>query len=146
MSKKIRITESQLEYISKMIAEESQVDENIFNKITDPIKNTYYGVKGAVTGYGYNYMKDLSELKNLVQQLKQHDAQNQKIMGRITQLNNNIVNAKMRPEYKKSLMDSINGTIQNFNQYQQFLNSLFISLIPILFAGKIVIMSSPYEK
>jgi hypothetical protein len=129
--KKIRITETQLKKITEQIAKESQLSEDILNPIKRPFrkaKDVFYGVKGAVTGQGYSYMKDVSELKTLIQQLKEHDKQNDALINRILQLNNNIYKSKMRPDSKKDLVDNVNGILTNYRNYKQFSDAIYNQL------------------
>jgi len=63
--KKIIITESQLE---KLIDSNktSEMEEGVF----DSLKDVYHGVRGIYKGYGYDYFKYSSALKNVARDIQ----------------------------------------------------------------------------
>ena len=122
----IRISESELiKIISEVIKEQNQLNENIFNKITDPIKNVYHGLKGAVkTGHGYQYMRYASELSNLTRDLKKFDIPNEKIMIRLKNMYTEVQSLNMRQDLKDNILNGIKGAYTSFKAYTNYIDSL----------------------
>lgn len=87
--KKIVITEAQLE---KLIESNKLTDmeEGIF----DPIKNAYQGVRGIYKGYGYEFFKYSSELKNILKDLNNiNDNIADKYTNKLAELKNKLNSA-----------------------------------------------------
>lgn len=122
----ITISESELKkVISEIIKEQNQLNENILNKIVDPIKNVYHGLRGALkTGHGYDYMKYASELNNLTRDLKKFDVPNEKIMLRLKNMYGEVYALNMRQDLKNNILNAIKGAYTNFRTYTNFIDSL----------------------
>ena len=122
----ITISESELrKVIIESIKEQNQLNENILNKIIDPIKNVYHGLRGALkTGHGYDYMKYASELNNITRDLKKFDAPNEKIMLRLKTMYNEVRVLNMRQDLKNNVLNAIKGAYNSFRTYTNYIDSL----------------------
>ena len=109
MAKVIKLTESDLNRLVQRVIEEQEMEEGIF----DPIVNTYQGLKGVWRGYGYDYFKYLSSLRQLTRKLKKLDEPNAKIMTQLKDLKNKVQGSKMPPDKKQNLETSIDGAIKS---------------------------------
>ena len=120
MAKVIKLTESDLNRLVQRVIEEQEMEEGIF----DPIVNTYQGLKGVWRGYGYDYFKYLSSLRQLTRKLKKLDEPNAKIMTQLKDLKNKVQGSKMPPDKKQNLETSIDGAINHFTAYSNLINTI----------------------
>lgn len=120
MGKVIKLTESDLNRLVQRVIEEQEMEEGIF----DPLVNTYQGLKGAWRGYGYDYFKYLSSLRQLTRKLKKLDEPNAKIMTQLKDLKSKVQSSKMPPERKQNLETSIDGAISHFTAYSNLINTI----------------------
>lgn len=126
MKRTVILSESQLnEIIKEVIKENNMLNEGLLDKVIDPLRNTYHGFRGMVKGFGKDYFRYASELKNIVRDLKKFDVPNEKIMIRLTNMYNEVQNLNMRPELKKNILDAIKGAITNFRMYTNYIDSLY---------------------
>ena len=65
MKRKIYLTESQMNLVVNRIIKENELQEGIF----DSISNVYQGLKGFWRGEGYDFFKYLNSLKNMAKDL-----------------------------------------------------------------------------
>jgi HEPN domain-containing protein len=120
MSKVIRLTETELNNLVKRVIQEQEMEEGIF----DPLVNAAQGLKGVWRGYGYDYFKYLSSLRQLTRKLKKLDAPNVKIMDQLRDLKNKVQSSKMPPDRKQNLLTSIDGAINHFTAYANLINTI----------------------
>ena len=120
MAKVVKLTESDLNRLVQRVIEEQEMEESIF----DPLVNTYQGLKGVWRGYGYDYFKYLSSLRQLTRKLKKLDEPNAKIMTQLKDLKNKVQSSKMPPDKKQNLETSIDGAINHFTAYSNLINTI----------------------
>ena len=120
MPKIVKLTESDIKRLVNKVIEEKEIEEGIF----DPIKDVYHGVKGLVRGQGYNYSKYTSSLQNLVKDLQRLDKPNHKIMIELTNLRKKVDGSRMSTDRKNELLRNIDGAINNFNTYANFIKRI----------------------
>lgn len=120
MAKVIKLTESDLNRLVQRVIEEQEMEEGIL----DPVVNTYQGLKGVWRGYGYDYFKYLSSLRQLTRKLKKLDEPNTKIMTQLKDLKTKVQSSKMPPERKKDLETAIDGAISHFSSYSNLINTI----------------------
>jgi HEPN domain-containing protein len=120
MKKIIYLTESDLYRISEKIIKEGEIEEGIF----DGISNIYQGLKGVWRGEGFEFFKHLSSLKNLAKELKKLDKPNVKIMTKLTELKSKISSSKMPDDKKGQLIYEIDEALKNFNEYSTHIDNL----------------------
>jgi hypothetical protein len=120
MKKIIYLTEEDLYKISQRIIKESEIEEGIF----DGISNMVQGLKGVWRGEGYDFFKYLNSLKNMAKELKKLDQPNIKIMTKLTDLKNKITASKMPPEKKGQLISEIEKALEKFNQYSTHIDNI----------------------
>ena len=123
MGKQIIINEEQLNELVKSLSEK-EIEEGIL----DPLKNRYQGLKGVFRGYGYDYFKMGSELRNIARQLRKLDQPNEKLMVKLRAMMIKAQASNMRPELKKNLVDAIQGAVTNFEDYKDYLNKLDVAI------------------
>ena len=120
MAIKIYITENQLNSVVKRLVNEEQIEEGIF----DGISNLYQGLKGVWRGEGFDFFKYLNSLKGMAKELKRLDAPNVKIMTKLTDLKNKISASTMPQEKKGQLIFEIDKALKNFKEYSEHINNL----------------------
>lgn len=126
MKKKVVITEEKLvRVIREVISENQEMHENLLNKVLDPLRNVYYGMKGAFkTGHGYDYMKYVSELRNIVRDLKRFDQPNEKIMIRLENIKTELQTKNIRQDLKDNLENAIDQAILHFRAYTKIIDKI----------------------
>jgi len=117
MNKKLIISEEEKNRILELHSEPKE-------GILDPVKNVYQGLKGVWRGEGYSYFKHLSELGNIVKQLKNLDKPNQSIMTKLDLLKNEILSSKMPQDKKDRLKTHIEQAISHFRTYETYVNAI----------------------
>lgn len=120
MPKIIKLTESDIKRLVNKVIEEKEIEEGIF----DPIKDVYHGVRGLVRGQGYSYSKYTSSLQNLVKDLQRLDKPNHKIMTELTNLRKKVDGSRIPTDRKNELLRNIDGAINNFNTYANFIKRI----------------------
>lgn len=120
MPKIIKLTESDIKRLVNKVIEEKEIEEGIF----DPIKDIYHGVRGFARGQGYSYSKYTSSLQNLVKDLQRLDRPNHKIMTELTNLRKKVEGSNMPMDRKNELLRNIDGAINNFNTYANFIKRI----------------------
>lgn len=120
MPKIVKLTESDIKRLVNKVIEEKEIEEGIF----DPIKDVYHGVRGLVRGQGYSYSKYTSSLQNLVKDLQRLDKPNHKIMTELTNLRKKVDDSRMPTDRKNELLRNIDGAINNFNTYAEFIKKI----------------------
>jgi len=115
-----RITESEIKKLSNKIIRESEIEEGIF----DSISNAFQGVKGFWRGEGYDFFKYLSSLKNMARDLKKLDKPNDKIMTKLKDLKVKITSSTMPQEKKGQLVFEIDKALENFDEYTSHISKL----------------------
>jgi regulator of replication initiation timing len=120
MKKIIYLTEQDLYKITQRVIEESEIEEGIF----DGISNITQGLKGVWRGEGYDFFKYLNSLKMMVKDLKKLDLPNKKIMTKLTDLKNKITTSKMPPEKRSQLISEIEKALEKFNEYSQHIDNI----------------------
>ena len=120
MGKVVKLTERELNNIVKRVIQEQEMEEGIF----DPLVNAAQGLKGVWRGYGYDYFKYLSSLRQLTRKLKKLDAPNVKIMDQLRDLKNKVQGSKMPPDKKDNLLKAIDGAINHFTVYANLINTI----------------------
>lgn len=119
MKKNIKITESQLNYLTEKV-HQKQIEEGIFGGI----KDIYQGLKGAWRGEGFPYFKYLSTLQRLTKDLKKLDQPNKKIMTQLTDLKSKISSSKMPTDKKDNLTKTIDAAIGHFDSYSNLIDKI----------------------
>jgi hypothetical protein len=109
MGKVIRLTESDLEKIVKKVIEEQETQEGL--------GDVYQGLRGVWRGYGYDYYKYYSMLRNLTRKLKKLDEPNTKIMTQLTDLKGKVQSSKMPAQSKFDLENAIDEAVNYFSSY-----------------------------
>jgi hypothetical protein len=120
MKKIIYLTEEDLYKISQRVIKESEIEEGIF----DGISNMVQGLKGVWRGEGYDFFKYLNSLKGMAKDLKKLDQPNIKIMTKLTDLKNKITASKMPPEKKGQLISEIEKALEKFNDYSYHIDNI----------------------
>lgn len=120
MKRKIYLTETQLNLVVNRIIKENELEEGIF----DSISNVYQGVKGFWRGEGYDFFKYLNSLKNMAKDLRKLDQPNLKIMNKLTDLKNKITSSTMPQEKKGQLVFEIDKALKNFEEYSKHIEKL----------------------
>lgn len=120
MAIRIHITEDQLNLVVKRIIKEEEIEEGIF----DGISNIYQGLKGVWRGEGYDFFKHLNSLKGMAKELKRLDTPNLKIMTKLTELKGKISTSTMPQEKKGLLIFEIDKALKNFKEYSEHINNL----------------------
>jgi hypothetical protein len=109
MGKVIRLTESDLEKIVKKVIEEQETQEGL--------GDVYQGLRGVWRGYGYDYYKYYSMLRNLTRKLKKLDEPNTKIMTQLSDLKDKVQASKMPEQSKFDLENTIEEAVNYFTSY-----------------------------
>jgi|688.fasta_scaffold287733_2 hypothetical protein len=120
MKRKIYLTETQLNLVVNRIIKENELEEGIF----DSISNVYQGIKGFWRGEGYDFFKYLNSLKNMAKDLRKLDQPNVKIMTKLTDLKNKITSSTMPQEKKGQLVFEIDKALKNFEEYSKHIEKL----------------------
>jgi len=122
MKRIVYLTEADLFRISKRVLEEQEIEEGIFDGISD----IYHGLVGIHRGEGYHFFKHLSTLRNMAKELKRLDLPNKKIMDKLLSLKDKISISKMDPSKKAQLIFEINAAMKHFDEYSSHIDNLEI--------------------
>lgn len=127
-TEKNRILEMyKIEKDSKPIISENQIDENIFNTISDK----WRGLKGVSQGYGRGYFESMSRLRRIVQKLKKLDEPNQKVMTELENLKKEVDSKNMPQDKKDAVKGLIDNSLYHFNKYND-INDRILTQIGLL--------------
>jgi len=82
-------------------------------------------MKGAFkTGHGYDYMKYVSELRNIARDLKRFDQPNEKIMVRLQNIKTELQTKNIRQDLKDKLDYAIDQALLHFRAYTKFIDKI----------------------
>ena len=116
MGKVIKLTEADLEKIVKRVIEEQETQEGI--------SDVYQGLKGVWRGYGYDYYKYTSTLRNLTRKLKKLDEPNTRIMTQLADLKGKVQASKMPAQSKFDLENEIDDAVNYFTSYANAIDKI----------------------
>ena len=114
MKKIVRISEEQLTtLINRVVVEQDNIDEGIF----DPITDFTTGIKGAKRGYGYDYFTHVSKLNRIVNKLKKLDLPNERVINELNSLHGKVSSLNIPKDRKDELIKNIGQTLQTWEWY-----------------------------
>lgn len=126
----MKITEQERKLILEMHESkknEQNIDENIFQNISDK----WTGLKGIVRGYGSGYFEGMSKLDRLIKRLKKLDEPNVKVMDELKDLKNKVQTYNIPQKRKQAIIDLIDNSVFHFEKYNS-INDQIITQIGTL--------------
>lgn len=114
MKKIVKLNEEQLtSLIKKVVSEQDNIDEGIF----DPISDFTTGVKGLKRGYGYDYFTHINKLNRIINRLKKLDSPNEKVINELNSLRGRVSSLNIPKDRKDELIKNIGQTLQTWKWY-----------------------------
>lgn len=110
--------------IKQIIREELDVNQEVNEDLFDPIRNVWSGLKGVYRGEGYGYYKYLSQLKNIVRDLKRMDEPNHEKMNKLNELNTNIQGSNLDTRKKRLINGMVLNATNHFKQYSDYIDQI----------------------
>lgn len=110
--------------IKQIIREELDVNREVTEDLFDSIRNVWSGLKGAYRGEGYSYYKYLSQLKNIVRDLKRMDEPNHEKMNKLNELNTNIQGSNLDTRKKRLINGMVLNATNHFKQYSDYIDQI----------------------
>ena len=110
--------------IKQIIREELDVNREVTEDLFDSIRNAWSGLKGAYRGEGYSYYKYLSQLKNIVRDLKRMDEPNHEKMNKLNELNTNIQGSNLDTRKKRLINGMVLNATNHFKQYSDYIDQI----------------------
>ena len=120
MKKIVRFNEEELvSLIKKVLLEQDNIDEGIF----DPIRHSWRNLKGIYRGWGANTFKELSKLERLMSNLTKLDNQ-KKMTEQLMSIRSKISSSGLPPDRVMYIVELVDNALNAFNLHKEVVNEL----------------------
>ena len=120
MKKIVRFNEEELvSLIKKVLLEQDNIDEGIF----DPIRHSWRNLKGIYRGWGVNTFKELSKLERLMSNLTKLDNQ-KKMTEQLMSIRSKISSSGLPPDRITYIVELVDNALNAFNLHKEVVNEL----------------------
>lgn len=120
MKKIVRFNEEELvSLIKKVLLEQDNIDEGIF----DPIRHSWRNLKGIYRGWGANTFKELSKLERLMSNLTKLDNQ-KKMTEQLMSIRSKISSSGLPPDRITYIVELVDNALNAFNLHKEVVNEL----------------------
>jgi hypothetical protein len=120
MKKIVRLNEEELtSLIKKVVLEQDNINEGIF----DPITHSWRNLKGIYRGWGANTFKELSKLERIMSNLTKLDNQ-KKMTEQLTSIRSKISSSGLPPDRITYIVELVDNALNAFNLHKEVVNEL----------------------
>lgn len=120
MKKIVRLNEEELIFlIKKIILEQDNINEGIFDSITHNWRN----LKGIFRGWGVSTFKELSKLERLMSNLTKLDSQ-KKMTEQLMSIRNKINSSGLPPDRISYILELVDNALNAFKLHKEVVNEL----------------------
>ena len=120
MKKILRLNEEELtSLIKKVVLEQNNIDEGIF----DPITHSWRNLKGIFRGWGASTFKELSKLERLMSNLTKLDSQ-KKMTEQLMSIRSKISSSGLPPDRISYILELVDNALNAFKLHKDVVNEL----------------------